>query len=119
MSFMVNSKVVCIDAAWQPWVAQVYKQLPVKDQVYTVRKVCMRREDPRDKASNTPTVALLLHELVNPNDPSFKGELELAFREERFRPLEELMETDHLHATQTDYVGQPLVPAGGQELVHA
>lgn len=120
MSFIVGQKIVLVDDRWQPWVPLIYKQLPIKDEIYTVRAVCSRREDPKDKGSESFTVAVLLQELRNPDDPTFKGKLELGFREERFRELEELSTEEILQAGQKDYAGQPLTPdlvPAGHELV--
>lgn len=117
--FLTGQKIVLVDDRWPAWVFQVYTQLPIKDQTYTVRKVCMRREDPRDKGSETATIAVLLQEMVNPNDPTFKGESELGFRAERFRPLEELTETEIMGEHQKDFVGVPMTPVKTPELVPA
>ena len=54
----------------------------------TIREVCLRRETLR--GSESGTIALLLEELRNPPDPSHKGGEELAFKSERFAPLEEI-----------------------------
>ena len=80
---------MCIDGKFQAWVALLYKQLPIKGQVYTVRAVCLRRE--KLNSSDEATIALLLAEVVNPPDPTSKDGCELAFREERFSPLLEVM----------------------------
>lgn len=84
----VGQRVACVDGDFPAWVAQIYKQLPIKDEIYTIRAVCMRREDPQN--SEMATVALLLKEILNPPDPSHVGKDELAFKSERFVPLEEL-----------------------------
>ncbi len=86
--FVEGQRVVCIDDKFPAWVRLIYKQLPKKDSKYTIRKVCMRREKLR--GSEEATVAVLLQELGNPPDPTHKGGEELAFRSERFAPLEEI-----------------------------
>lgn len=121
--FLTGQKIVLVDDRWPKWVPAVYKQLPIKDQVYTVRKVCSRREDPLDKGSASYTIAVLLQEVHNPDDPTYKGtpSLELGFRAERFRPLEELTDDEIMKLgqgeEQKDFIGQPLVSHKAPELV--
>ncbi len=87
-----GQKVVCVDDRFPAWAVKIYTDLPKKGVVYTIREVCLRRET--IKGSEAATVALLLHELHNPPDPSHKEHEELAFKSERFAPLhEEEMET--------------------------
>ncbi len=83
-----GQRVVCVDDRFPKWVVEFFNQLPVKGGTYTVREVCLRRETLR--GSDSATIALLLEELRNPPDPSHKGGEELAFKSERFAPLEEI-----------------------------
>ncbi len=85
-----GQRVVCVDDRFPKWVVEFFNQLPVKGGVYTIREVCLRRETLR--GSDSATIALLLEELRNPPDPSHKGDEELAFKSERFAPLEEMEE---------------------------
>ena len=84
-----GQRVVCINDVFSPTVRALYKQLPVKDTIYTVREVFLGREK-IVKGGDTATVGLLLEELVNPKDPFHQGEQELGFTSERFAPLNEL-----------------------------
>jgi hypothetical protein len=83
-----GQRVVCVDDRFPKWVVEFFNQLPVKGRTYTVREVCLRRETMR--GSDSATIALLLEELHNPPDPTHKGNEELAFKSERFAPLEEI-----------------------------
>ena len=83
-----GQRVVCVDDRFPKWVVEFFNQLPIKGATYTIREVCLRRETLR--GSDSATIALLLEELRNPPDPSHKGGEELAFKSERFAPLEEI-----------------------------
>jgi len=84
-----GQKVVCINDTFTPTIRALYKQLPVKDNIYTIREVFLGREK-IVKGGETATVGLLLEELKNPPDPFHQGEQELGFTSERFAPLNEL-----------------------------
>ena len=84
-----GQKVVCINDTFTPTIHALYKQLPVKDNIYTVREVFLGREK-IVKGGDSATVGLLLEELKNPPDPFHHGEQELGFSSERFAPLNEL-----------------------------
>lgn len=84
-----GQKVVCINATFPPIIHALYKQLPVKGDVYTIREVFLGREK-IVRGGDSATVGLLLEELKNPPDPFHQGKQELGFSSERFAPLEEL-----------------------------
>ena len=84
-----GQKVVCINDTFPEIIRAIYKELPVKDNIYTIREVFLGREK-IVKGGDTATVGLLLHELKNPPDPFHQGEQELGFSSERFAPLNEL-----------------------------
>jgi len=84
-----GQKVICINDAFPEFIRAIYKQLPDKGKVYTVREVFLGREK-IVKGGDTATVGLLLEELHNPPDPFHQGQQELGFSSERFAPLEEL-----------------------------
>ncbi|MCR6655231.1 MAG: hypothetical protein NVV63_05295 [Opitutus sp.] len=84
-----GQKVVCINDTFPQIILALYKQLPVKGQVYTVREVFLGREK-IVRGGDSATVGLLLEELKNPPDPFHQGQQELGFSSERFAPLEEL-----------------------------
>jgi hypothetical protein len=84
-----GQKVVCINDTFPQIILALYKQLPVKGKVYTVREVFLGREK-IVRGGDTATVGLLLEELKNPPDPFHQGQQELGFSSERFAPLEEI-----------------------------
>src|SRR4051812_31149833 len=84
-----GQKVVCVNDSFPEIVRAIYKQLPVKDNIYTIREVFLGREK-IVKGGDSATVGLLLEELTNPPDPFHKGEQELGFSSERFAPLQEV-----------------------------
>ncbi|HWA87876.1 MAG TPA: hypothetical protein VG710_16720 [Opitutus sp.] len=88
-----GQKVVCINDTFPPIILALYKQLPVKGDVYTIREVFLGREK-IVRGGESATVGLLLEELKNPPDPFHQGKQELGFSSERFAPLEELPEEE-------------------------
>ena len=84
-----GQKVVCVNDTFPPVIVAIYKQLPVKGDVYTIREVFLGREK-IVKGGDSATVGLLLEELKNPPDPFHQGKEELGFSSERFAPIEEL-----------------------------
>jgi len=84
-----GQKLICIRYSFSPTIRALYKQLPVKDHIYTIREVFLGREK-IVRGGDTATVGLLLEELKNPSDPFHQGEQELGFSSERFAPLNEL-----------------------------
>jgi hypothetical protein len=96
--FQTGQRVVCIDDHFDPWVYDLYKALPRKNGIYTVRSLGVGRSNPTfaldDEArlmitGADPDLLLLLEELHNPEDPHSTIRQELGFRAERFAPLEE------------------------------
>jgi hypothetical protein len=88
-SMVKGQRVICINDTFSPTIRALYKQLPVKDNIYTIREVFLGREK-IVKGGDTATVGLLLEEITNPRDPFHQGEQELGFSSERFAPLNEL-----------------------------
>lgn len=84
-----GQKVVCINDTFPPIIQALYKQLPIKGDVYTIREVFLGREK-IVRGGDSATVGLLLEELKNPPDPFHQGKQELGFSSERFAPIEEL-----------------------------
>ncbi len=99
-----GQKVVCINDTFSPTIRALYKQLPVKDTIYTIREVFLGREKVV-RGGDTATVGLLLEELTNPKDPFHQGEQELGFTSERFAPLNELPD-EEVEELQTIGAGQ-------------
>lgn len=100
-----GQKVVCINATFTPVILALYKQLPVKGDVYTIREVFLGRER-IVRGGDSATVGLLLEELKNPPDPFHQGQQELGFSSERFAPLEELPPEEE-EAEEEAVVGVP------------
>ena len=86
-----GQKVVCTNDSFPAVVRAIYKQLPVKGNIYTIREVFLGREKVV-KGGDSATVGLLLIELKNPTDPFHAGNQELGFSSERFAPLAEVPE---------------------------
>lgn len=101
--FSTGQRVVCIDDEFAPWVFDIYKALPKKNSVYTVRAVAPGRSNPTfgfdAEARMIMTgadfdILVLLAELHNPDDPHSSVKQELGFKGERFAPMDELAETE-------------------------
>jgi hypothetical protein len=103
-----GQKVVCINDTFTPTIRALYKQLPVKDNIYTIREVFLGREK-IVKGGDSATVGLLLEELTNPPDPFHQGQQELGFSSERFAPLQEV--PDEKAEKEEVLVEGELVPA--------
>lgn len=91
---------------------RLFKALPVKDAVYTVRATYIGRGNytRAESGQKEGEIGVLLEEIVNPRDPGLKTGLngELGFNSERFAPLETDTEEATLTAEQEDRV---LLPA--------
>ncbi len=96
--FQTGQKVVCINDDFEPWVYDLYRSLPKKNDVYTVRSVGVGRSNPTFAVNDDAEIQLtgaefdmliLLKELLNPDDPHSTVKQELGFRAERFAPLQE------------------------------
>jgi hypothetical protein len=94
--FQTGQKVACINDTFEPWVYDIYRALPKKDKIYTIRAIGVGRSNPTftitDEADLKITGAefdmlILLQELLNPDDPHSNVKQELGFRAERFAPL--------------------------------
>lgn len=96
----VGKKVVCVNDTFNEGVKALYKQLPKKDVIYTVREVSLGREKVYNK-DNTVTVRVLLQELVNCVDPFHAGQQELGFNAERFKEVEEQQNKEYSEASET------------------
>ncbi len=102
--FDKGQKVVCINDDFSPTVRRLYKELPVKDQVYTVRDVTIGRARVTSGSGgeNEISYLVLLEELHNPDDPYMHENAgqEMGFRSDRFAPLEELENTEYAEAAE-------------------
>ena len=115
--FKTGQQVVCINDDFEPWVYDLYRSLPKKDKISTVRSVGVGRSNPTFAVNNDAEIKLtgaefdmliLLKELLNPDDPHSSVKQELGFRAERFAPLLE----DEDEAEERELVG---VGAGEKE----
>ena len=91
-----GEKVVCIQDKIHPEIAYLYKALPKKGVVYTVRD-CTLGTTNVFAADQNPTFLVLLEELVNDMDPHTEfasQQQELGFRSDRFAPVEEIKEEE-------------------------
>lgn len=95
--FQTGQKVVCINDEFAPWVFDLYRCLPKKDQTYTIRAIAVGRSNPRFEVNDDAEVQMkdadfdmlvLLEELINPEDPHSSVRQELGFRAERFAPIQ-------------------------------
>ncbi len=109
--FQTGQRVVCVDDSFEPWVYDLYKALPRKNGIYTVRALGVGRSNPQfaldEEARLTvlgadPDLLVLLDELRNPDDPHSTIQQELGFRAERFAPLQE----DEFEEKEAVFVGQ-------------
>ena len=86
--------VVCINDKFEPWVFDLYTQLPKKDEVYHIRDCALGRGNPSFALTEEAELKMvkaefaytvLLEELHNGPDPYANPEQELGFNAERFR----------------------------------
>jgi hypothetical protein len=114
--FSEGQQVVCINDSFDPWVFDLYRQLPKKGSVYTVRSVSPGRSNPKFEVNEDAEikmkeaefdVLILLNELINPDDPHSTVKQELGFRAERFAEQEVVSEEAEVFAREP----AELVPA--------
>ena len=105
--FEEGEKVVCINDTFESLHLKIYRQLPKKGVVYTVRECSLGRL--KTGAAN-PGVSyrLLLEEISNDLDPYMDEGMaeELGFRSDRFAPvvgIEESVEEKNLAAIGIEY----------------
>lgn len=90
--FVSGDKIVLVDDRWPAFIAY-YDNVPVKNRTYTVRDVRLARTDITDPNPETAAVAITLEGLTNGPDPHYgNGLVELAFKGERFRKIDDLKE---------------------------
>lgn len=89
--FETGEKIVCINDSFEPFHKKLYRELPVKGNVYTVRECSLGR---LKTGATDPGISyrLLLKELSNDLDPYMEESTaeELGFRSDRFAPIIEL-----------------------------
>jgi len=104
--FKTGQQVVCINDDFEPWVYDLYRALPKKGKIYTVRSIGVGRSNPQFAVNDDAEIhikgaefdlLLLLEELKNPDDPHSSVKQELGFRSERFAPLQEEEEEEEVY----------------------
>jgi hypothetical protein len=95
--FDPKDKVVCVDDKIHPEIAFLFRMLPEKNKVYTVRECTIGTKNPwNGNIHEHVSYKVLLEELLNDIDPcTVKGcKEEMGFASERFRLLDELSEEE-------------------------
>jgi len=107
LNYGIGDKVVCVDDKFPPAIGKLYDALPVKDSTYVVRDIRLGIN-----LTLEGDVSVLLIGLVNPKADS-KSALERGFRADRFRPLQEMRETQSAShsAEETKKLAQPVEAA--------
>ena len=102
--FQVGQKVVCINGDFPKPLARLYKNFPVKDQVYTIRAVYVGRgvAFPSKPGQSDGEIGVLLNEIVNPPDLKMVRGHELGFKAERFAPVEEIPPAEETNETAVE-----------------
>jgi len=100
-TFYNGQKVVCIQNAFDHWKMHGF-EVPVKDEVYTVREVRFYNE------THYKGYALKLSEIVNPvyHFPNMIDEV--AFRAMYFLPIEEYLKTDAIDKIDISPLMEPI-----------
>jgi len=103
--FEAGDVVVCTNDKFEPWVYDLYTQLPRKDEVYVVRDCVLGRGNPTFAVTEDAQVKMvkaelaytvLLEELHNGPDPYATPEQELGFNAERFRLVQPMHEEEEV-----------------------
>ena len=105
--FDVGEKVVCINDTFEPFHLKLYRELPKKGEIYTVRECSIGRTK-TGAADPGISYRLLLEEINNDLDPYMDeaSAEELGFRSDRFAPLTNLEEEVELEETMTMAIGK-------------
>ena len=105
--FDTREKVVCINDTFEPLHRKLYRELPKKGEIYTVRECSIGRTK---TGAVDPGISfrLLLEEMTNDLDPYMDeaSAEELGFRTDRFAPLTSLEEEEELEETMTTAIGK-------------
>jgi hypothetical protein len=113
--FEAGDIVVCVNDKFEPWVYDLYTQLPRKDEVYHVRDCALGRGNPSFAVNEEAELKMvkaefaytvLLEELHNGPDPYSNPEQELGFNAERFR-LVQPMEAEEEMAEAVPVISKP------------
>lgn len=100
--FQKGQRVICTDDRFEPWVHDLYRALPKKGSVYTVRDISSGRSAPKFAVAEDAEIKMTgaefdvlirLEELHNGEDPYSSVKQELGFKAERFAEALEEHET--------------------------
>jgi hypothetical protein len=120
--FAIGTKIVCIDDVFPAWAKVMYRQLPKKGNIYTLRHFDVGCADIKEITENADKSVLLkgkrdytvwVNELVNPIHPN-SGK-EMGFKASRFAPIENIS-LEQVERLQ-DAISSPATPY--RELVPA
>ena len=92
--FEEGEKIVCINDTFEAFHRTIYRELPVKGKIYTVRECSLGRLK-TGAANPGMSFRILLEELSNDMDPYMDEKIaeELGFRSDRFAPVTGLEES--------------------------
>lgn len=92
--FEPGEKVVCVNDTFDPMHRAIYKALPTKDEIYTIRDCTIGRTRTGGSDKGVSYLVYLV-ELVNGPDPYMHdaNAEELGFRSDRFAPLVDVEES--------------------------
>ena len=97
--FESGDRVCCANGDFDPLAKYLYRDLPIKDSVYTIRECTIGRTRTGSPDKGVSYLVLLV-EVTNGPDPyqhPSRAE-ELGFRSDRFAPM--VSETEHSHTTR-------------------
>jgi hypothetical protein len=105
--FDIGEKVVCINDTFEPLHRKLYRELPQKGEIYTVRECSIGRTK-TGAADPGISYRLLLEEMSNDLDPYMDeaSAEELGFRSDRFAPLSSLEEEAEMEEIMTMAIGK-------------
>lgn len=105
--FDTGEKIVCINDSFEPLHRKLYRDLPKKGEIYTVRECSIGRTK-TGAADPGISYRILLDEIINDLDPYMdEGSAEeLGFRSDRFAPLTTIEEEEELEETMTMAIGK-------------
>ena len=106
--FDEGEKIVCVNDSFEAFHRKLYRELPKKGTVYTVRECSLGRTK-TGAADPGISFRILLEELSNDLDPYMDEAMaeELGFRSDRFAPLASIEE--EAEETMTMAIGRPVL----------
>lgn len=80
--FITNQKLICLNDDFPTELAKIYTAFPIKGNTYTCRGLC-----PAIDIKMREEIGVYLHEIINPRN---SHGIELAYKADRFAPLENM-----------------------------